>query len=96
MRVKLADPAIRDLDGIAAYIGTDSANAANRVVKRILSALELLRDFPNMGRPAKAGASRELVIPRTPYIATYLVLNDTVWVTRIMHSAMRWPPVDDE
>jgi plasmid stabilization system protein ParE len=31
------------------------------------------------------------VIPRTPYVAAYLVDSDTVRILRVLHGAQMWP-----
>ncbi|MHC2435055.1 plasmid stabilization system protein ParE [Bradyrhizobium sp. USDA 4451] len=38
--------------------------------------------------PARA---RELVVPRTPYVAAYLVEGETVRILRVLHGAQMWP-----
>ena len=35
--------------------------------------------------------TRELVVPRTPYIVAYTVIGDEVMILSIIHSARRWP-----
>jgi len=42
--------------------------------------------------------TRELVIPRTPYVAADLVDADTVRILRVLHGAQMWPdefPAED-
>ena len=59
--------------------------------EQIVLAARRLLDFPESGRPGRLAGTRELVIPRTPYIAAYAVTADTVRVLRILHSAQMWP-----
>ncbi|MGB8479497.1 MAG: type II toxin-antitoxin system RelE/ParE family toxin [Acidobacteriaceae bacterium] len=35
--------------------------------------------------------TRELVIHRTPYIAVYLITDDSLRILRVLHGAQRWP-----
>ena len=43
------------------------------MVDRILDALQLLELFPESGRPGRVEGTRELVVPRLPYIVVYQV-----------------------
>ncbi len=43
----------------------------------------LLRDNPNAGRPGILPGTRELVIPKTPFIIFYRVASDRVEVLRV-------------
>ena len=58
---------------------------------RILKAVENLADFPEIGRRGRRNGTKELAIPRTPFIATYRVRGDTVEILRIVRAAKRWP-----
>ena len=83
---------IADLAALRAYIAQDDPVAAQRVALHILRNVEiLLRDSPEMGRPGRVPGTRELVIPRTPYIVPYRLIGDTIQVLRVFHSARRWP-----
>jgi toxin ParE1/3/4 len=52
-----------------------------------------LTEFPESGRPGRVTGPRELVIPRTPYIAAYMLASDTM---RILHGAQMWPDKFDD
>ena len=61
--------AIADLAALRAYIAQDDPAAAQRVALHIIRNVEtLLPNSPEMGRPGRVPGTRELVIPRTPYI----------------------------
>jgi len=77
---------------IIEYISQDSLAAALAVDERIDAIDRQLRQFPMSGRRGKVRGTRELVIPRTSYIAIYRVRDDQVFILRIMHGAQRWPP----
>jgi toxin ParE1/3/4 len=42
-------PAVSDLDGIADYIALDKPDAASRLVKRVVTHVELLAKHPELG-----------------------------------------------
>ena len=84
--------AVADLAALRAYIEQDDPAAAQRVALHIIRNVEtLLTENPGMGRPGRVPETRELVIPRTPYIVPYRVVGDTIQVLRVFHGARRWP-----
>ncbi len=92
MKILWSLKAIQDLDSLRAYIAEESPAGAQRVVLRILHDVEdLLPNHPQMGRPGRVPGTRELVIPRTPYIVPYRVQRETIQILRVYHSARRWP-----
>jgi addiction module RelE/StbE family toxin len=80
-----------DRDEIFDYIEGDSLQAAIVVDNRIRVQIERLAEFPESGRPGRVEGTRELVIHRTPYIAAYRIVGDTVRILRVLHGAQRWP-----
>jgi addiction module RelE/StbE family toxin len=81
----------RDLEQLRAYIERDNPAAAARTADRILDAAERLEQFPHLGRPGRETATRELVVPRTPYILIYRVRGEVLEMLRVLHGAQRWP-----
>ena len=81
-----------DIDGAFDYIAADSPRAAETVIERIVQALEGLPDMPHRGRLGRVPGTRELIIPRTSYIAVYEIIDQWVSVTRVVHSHQDWPP----
>jgi toxin ParE1/3/4 len=61
------------------------------MVERIRTAVARLGASPALGRPGRVAGTRELVIPRTPYIVPYRAKGDVVQIVTILHSAQRWP-----
>ena len=84
--------AIDDLVALRAHISEDDPAAAQRVALHIIRNVEaLLSDNPGMGRPGRVPGTRELVIPKTPFIVPYRVRNNAIEVLRVFHGARRWP-----
>jgi toxin ParE1/3/4 len=84
--------AIADLAALRAYIAQDDPAAAQRVALHIIRNVEtLLPNNPEMGRPGRVPGTRELVIPRTPYIVPYRLVGNAIQVLRVFHGARRWP-----
>jgi toxin ParE1/3/4 len=84
--------AIDDLAALRAYIEQDDPAAAQRAALHILQNVEtLLPKSPEMGRPGRVPGTRELVIPRTPFIVPYRLAGNTIQILRVFHGAHRWP-----
>jgi plasmid stabilization system protein ParE len=75
MRVRYTRQALADLHDIGAYIRERNPSAAVTVETAIRSAIDLLVDFPKLGRDRPELESRSLGIPRYPYTA-YRLLPD--------------------
>jgi len=92
MNIIWSPEAIQDLISLRAYIAEESPAGAHRIVLHILHNVELLLPGnPHMGRPGRVPGTRELVIPRTPYIVPYRVQREAIQILRVYHSARRWP-----
>ena len=57
----------------------------------IYERIDSLTAFPLLGRPGRAGDTRELVIPGLPYLAVYRLKGDVIEVSRVLHGAQKWP-----
>ena len=92
MNIVWSPKAVDDLIAIRAYIAAESPAGARRIVTRILRDVEnLLPDHPHIGRAGRVPGTRELVVPRTPYIVPYRVQHETIQILRVYHAARRWP-----
>lgn len=92
MNFRWSPQALADLENLFAYIATDSPTAARRVVTTIVTlAEEQLSRFPHSGRHGRVPGTRELVIPRLPYIVPYRVNEADVDILGVYHAARRWP-----
>jgi toxin ParE1/3/4 len=84
--------AIRDLIEVRTFIAAENPAAARRVVAGILRHVAaMLRENPAAGRVGRVPGTRELVVPRTPFIVPYRVRGGTLQILRVYHGARRWP-----
>jgi addiction module RelE/StbE family toxin len=90
-RLEYAPRYFRRLEDIREYIAADNPTAASRVIEQIRTAVMRLATSPGLGRAGRVPDTRELVIPRTPYIVPYRVKGGVVQIITILHSAQRWP-----
>lgn len=84
MIIKWLEDALYDLQSLRHYISQDNANAANKVVKKILNKVNLLSEQPDIGRQGRVLNTRELVISDTPYIVPYRIKNGVVEILRVL------------
>ena len=91
MKLVWSPYALSDRDTIFSYIEADNPRAAVHVDEQIAVAVQRLIEFPESGRPGRVAGTRELVVPRTPYIAAYVVMPEMVRILRVLHGAQIWP-----
>ena len=91
MRIRWLLKAVHDLEDLHEYIALDNPTAASGQVEIILEAVKRLSENMNIGRPGRVKGTRELVIPKTPYITAYRIKNDAVEILRVLHGARKWP-----
>ncbi len=91
MRLVWSQHATEDRFAIFMWIAQDDPQAAADVDDRIEAAARRLINFPNSGRPGRIEGTRELVIARTPYVAPYQVVGNSVRILRVIHGARIWP-----
>jgi toxin ParE1/3/4 len=88
MRITWAPEARRQVREIWHYIALDDPEAAERMVTRLVAAVEKLAHFPHLGRPGREG-SRELVVGGTPFIVIYRVQGEEIRIGTVVHGAQR-------
>ena len=91
MKLVWTKQAIADLDNAYDYIAETAPEAAGVIIERIENSLESLRQFPEMGRPGRVKDTREVVIPRTPFILPYRVRKNRIEILAVLHGSRRWP-----
>lgn len=85
----------RDFDEILEYtITVRNHQDALNIQQRFDRQISTLKTYPYAGRPGRIRNTRELVILRTPFIASYRITNDRIIILRILHGARRWPIED--
>ena len=92
MNILWSPEAIDDLTSLRAYIAEDNPAAAQEVALHILQNIEqLLPNNPQMGRPGRIPGTRELVIPKTPFVIPYRLQRNVIQILRVYHGARQWP-----
>jgi toxin ParE1/3/4 len=91
MKLRYTRQAVADLFGIADYVRARNPAAAIDVETAVRSTIDLLADFPKLGRDRPELDARALGIPRYPYTAYYRVEGDEIWIVHIRDDR-RQPP----
>ncbi len=88
MRLVWSPEARRQIHEIWHYIALDDPAAADRMVTRLVMAVEKLLRFPHLGRPGREG-SRELVVSGTQFVVVYRVAEEEIKIGSVVHGAQR-------
>jgi addiction module RelE/StbE family toxin len=88
VNIKWTIGAKKNLEQIYNFIIQDNLLAAQNTIQKILNAINIIEDNPNIGRNGRVVNTRELIIPNTPYLIIYRITN-TIEILRIFHSAMQ-------
>lgn len=91
MKLRWTDGAVEDLQSAHEYLEAENPQAAIDTVDRIVSAIEQLEQFPQMGRSGRVEGTRELVVTGTPFIVAYRLKRDSVQILAVLHGARKWP-----
>lgn len=92
MRLLWSPNAIADREAIFDHIAAENPAAALATDTAIAHHVERLRHFPHVGRAGRVEATRELPLPRTPFLAVYRITGAEILLLRILHGAQLWPP----
>jgi len=92
MNVVYARCALRDLDGIAAYLSERNADAAVKALGAIKSSVDTLNFFPQIGRIVDNAGHRRVPILRYPHVIFYRIADNELLILHIRHTSRR--PID--
>ena len=86
MKTEWTPSAIEDRNSIYDYIEQHNPQAALDIDQRISDQISILPTHPMMGRSGRIPTTRELIINKTEFIATYQILDQGILVLHILHS----------
>jgi toxin ParE1/3/4 len=90
MELRFSTRARLQLEAIKAYLREHDQGVADAVGRKIRAAAEMLREFPYLGHVGRLSGTRELVVPRLPYVIVYEVNVgdvDEIMILGIFHGA---------
>jgi toxin ParE1/3/4 len=80
-----------DLKSVHGYLSEHAPARADALVDRVLAGIDVLEQYPNLGRPGRLDRTRELVITGTPFIVFYRLGKNQVEILGVLHAARKWP-----
>jgi plasmid stabilization system protein ParE len=89
MQVVWGGAARLEFDSAIACLRAQSPAGAKRIGERILAVVELLERFPELAPASKHRGLRQLVVPRTPYLAIYRVHENRVEIRAVIDARRR-------
>jgi toxin ParE1/3/4 len=92
VKIQWTSSALNDLVDVRVTISQDRPEAASAIGQKILDAVDVILDFPDVGKAGRAAGTHELVVPSTPYILIYRRFKAKVQLLRVLHARRRWPP----
>ena len=82
----------QDLENILAhYLNEAGLQVAQSIFVRIHAQVQSLQQFSQRTRIGRVAGTRELIIPRLPYIVVIQVKADKVFVLNVVHTARQYP-----
>ncbi|MBX9825014.1 MAG: type II toxin-antitoxin system RelE/ParE family toxin [Xanthobacteraceae bacterium] len=87
MKVRYSARARADLAAILDYIDEKSPRGAWNVKRALQRTIELIGEYPHVGRSCGEQQARVVPVGRYPYLVYWTVEEGEVWVVHIRHSA---------
>jgi addiction module RelE/StbE family toxin len=91
MKVRWTRTALSHLRQLREYIRKSNPQAARVVAARIVEAVASLTQTPAIGRPGRVPGTRELMVPKTPYLVPYRLDQGCVEILAVLHARRKWP-----
>jgi addiction module RelE/StbE family toxin len=93
MKVRWTESAERQRFEIWGYIAADNPAAANRMDELFMDAAARLEQHPMMCRRGEMPGTREYIV-HPSYRMVYRIVEDTLWIVTLIHTAREWPPAE--
>ena len=96
--IEFSSGALRDLKDIFDWIAQDSPATALRIIARLRQNIEILADFPQLGKVGRVQNTFELSASGLPYIVVYRLgvggKSDNILIEAIVHSSRKYQSVE--
>jgi addiction module RelE/StbE family toxin len=87
MEIKFTKQALDDLDNIYDFIASENEKIAKQILVKIGNTLDIIRDFPDIGRQIGKMKAREIVVSKLPFLVVYKIIDRQIFVLTIFHTA---------
>jgi toxin ParE1/3/4 len=92
MKVVWTRRATRHLQAAYQYWAREkSVPAAEAMLDRTFSAVDLLTNNPELGRKGRVPGTRELVLSPLPFLLAYRSRYGIIEILAVLHGARKWP-----
>ncbi len=92
MLVRWTEVAAADFMHICDYTEDNFGSAqARSTALAIYDCVDSLRSHPHRGRNGRKPNTRELDVPKLPFVLIYRVREGAVEIARVLHGAQKWP-----
>lgn len=83
--------ALNDLKNILEYISSDDENTAKQIALSFDNACKRIEQFPQIGIEGRKLNTRELFLPKYPFVFIYRQKKIRIEILRILHTHQQWP-----
>ncbi len=90
MKIRFTPLAYKDIDSVYNYLAKDDSNIAQVALDRIENLIDHLIFHPELGKQGRVKGTRELIIPKVPFIVVYKVEDDFITIIAVIHVSKRW------
>src|SRR5687768_1403309 len=73
------------------YMARGEPKTAQRMGLLLLEAGDALDALPHRGRPGRVPGTRELLVPRTPFLLAYRADEPRPVILAVKHETQKWP-----
>jgi len=87
MRIRWTPAAATDLEQINRYLKERHPQYQHATIRKLYETIQLLKQWPLLGRIGREEGTREVLFPPLPYVAVYRVHEETIEILRIYHGA---------
>lgn len=85
--------AARHLEAAYRYWSAEKSDAAaDAMLERIFSVVELLENHAEMGREGRIAEIREFIVTPLPFLIAYRLGRRRTEIVALLHGARKWPP----
>lgn len=91
MKIRWTAIAAEDLKSTHEYLSESSPERADALIERILSSIDLLELYSNLGREGRIKGTRELVVTGTRFVVFHRLHRHQAEILGVLHAAQKWP-----
>jgi toxin ParE1/3/4 len=91
VKVRITLQAAGHLNAVHEYLHAISPRVAVAQMKLIFRAIDRLKQFPQAGHVGRLEGTREMMVPRTPFLVVYSLRGEQINILAILHGSQQWP-----